>query len=687
MKRFIYGTTLVIAIMLLLLFQFYRQYNKENVAFQFVSQSTEIALIRDGVSEIFIPNGVTLTATQPGVIPSGNEVTHERYVEWFGLMQEMGLNTVKVDALMPGKFYEAFLEYNQSVDQPLYLLQGVYFDEVALKDGYSPLDDKWEKAFKTDIEEAIDAVHGNANIFDSIYLFKKNPIDVSDYLLGYIIGVNWGADDITYSNLTFDQDPYIGDYFVSSVHASNFEIFLTRMLDHAATYEVSYYSQQSLYSIHSHGSRLARSLTEDVAEEAYDAIRLPSVIDAEHIIPGEHLKSGFFVNYDIEQVKFNVATENEQSELDKIVDYHSLPVIISAYGFPTGRFTAEYTLFDSEPYLDEVDQASKTANQYKSIKSSGVAGQFLRDWQDAWFKSSWYSYNLKVLDHSVLWRDLQTYAQSYGVIAFEPDGDHIHYEDGLIEEWYDIKKIRVSNLTSYSINHDASAFHILIECEDVISDNTSFYLGIDVTPNSGTTSIPELNLEFQQAVDFILLLEMSGNQEILVQDYYDVNAFRLEKDMLRRFPDLERPSPDSSVFNSIYQYSDDSALYFKFKPLDDNDIRITGKLIEGNNNPSSEDYQSTADWSKKDKIIEVRLPYGLLNFMSPASKMIIDDFNIDHTFRMKMIDGITLELVEVKRDRTDYAQPYYYTWDNWLKPTFSTRIKPMFYTLKEAMKD
>lgn len=677
----------------LVFFLIFTEVNKRNASYNFIIKGDVIYQVDDGQEDVFIPNGVTLSATQPGVIPSGNKVSKATYIEWFGLMQEMGLNTVQVDALMPSKFYNALKSYNEKVQKPLYLVQGIYFDEVALKDGFSPLEDKWQNEFQEDIEAAIDAVHGNSKIFDSIYLFKAETVDVSDYILGYTLGVNWNADDISYANAIYDEDSFRGTYFLSAEDASSFEIFLCEMLEHAATYEVTNYGQQSLYSVHAHGGRLAQALINgDTLVVPYDMIRHYPVIDVEHIVPSKDLKSGFYVNYDIEQVDYELR-DFSKDEVDNtyfnglayLLDYHQLPVVISAYGYPSTRFASQYNKLEPVPYIDEKAQGDRTVEQYQYIREMGLAGQFLRDWQDAWFKSSWYSYNLKVLDHSVLWRDVQTYAQGYGMVAFDYSGDIVHQLDSSKEEWTKVEPLIEGKDHTYKINHDVSAINLLIQSEGPLEDKSAYYIGFDVTPNSGSHKVAGLDVTFQRPVDFVAVLDLDGVQELLVHSYYDVNKFRLSRDMLRRYPDMEIPISDSPVFNSIYQYSDENALYFKFKELDDDDIRLTGSLIMGNNNPSSDHYLSVADWNHGDDFIELRLPYGLLNFMSPASKIVMDDFYGDHIVGFQLIEGIHVEFCENDGESSYVTEPYYYTWLPWSNPTFEMRLKPVYYALKEVM--
>lgn len=701
MRRFIFFTSLLLITAVSFAFFWLLNSNYSRAQVDFSVRDHQIYHIKGDSLTPFVPNGTTLSATLPGLFPSDGSLPYETYMQWFAMMQEMGLNTVRVEAIMPGNFYRALRDYNQGRTAPLYLVQGIYFDEVALKDGFLPLEPKWRRAFEKEIDAAIDAVHGHANLLESIYIFKSKPVDVSPYLLGYTMGVPWSADDIAASDLLQRFEPFEGTYFSVSM-GSPFEAFLARMLDHAANYEVANYQRLSLFTVIGHSGNLLKSLHHGLElREPYDVVRHYPVIDAEHIRVQPALRSGFFVSYDI-----------EHGDLSQAIQYHTYPVVVSGYGVPSGRFSADYGAIGQLSYIDEEAQAQQTALQYQWLRNQGVAGQFLRDWQDAWFKSSWYSKDLKVLDHAILWRDVQTYGQGYGIVSFDPSAPTGHYPDGNTSEWINTVALQQSEDVEIKVAQDAGFLHFLIEGRDVAKSSGLWLIGLDMTPNSGSTSFAPYDVTFDRPVDFVVVLDLDrsrirNSSEVYVHSYYDATHFRLQDDTLKRRPDQLDEERTSGVFHQIYQFSDETALLYPFKVLDDNDLMLTGQLTYGNGNPQSVSYLSEADWFMGSEAIELRLPYGLLNVMSPASRMVMGDFYKQHQFTLEQVDGLGVATIRLDRltlkeaqvanaDRGILATTYYknswqpasttFLWDGWTTPEFSQRTKAIFEVLKNVMK-
>ena len=73
----------------------------------------------------FLIRGTELSSSVPGHYATEFEPDEEDYLRWLAAIGEMGANTVKVSNIMDDDFYNAFYDYNQTSETPLYLLQEI----------------------------------------------------------------------------------------------------------------------------------------------------------------------------------------------------------------------------------------------------------------------------------------------------------------------------------------------------------------------------------------------------------------------------------------------------------------------------------------------------------------------------------------------------------------------------------
>ena len=87
-------------------------------------------LIRESEGyEPFEIRGVDLGAGIPGYFATDYKVDKETYLRWFDLIQQMGANTIRVYTILNSDFYNAFYEYNQGREEPLYLIHGLWVND------------------------------------------------------------------------------------------------------------------------------------------------------------------------------------------------------------------------------------------------------------------------------------------------------------------------------------------------------------------------------------------------------------------------------------------------------------------------------------------------------------------------------------------------------------------------------
>ena len=120
-------------------------------------------------------------------------------------------------------FYKALEEFNNDKEAPIYLMQGIYFDETYLQDGYDPQNVDLKSIFKKNIKLIVDSIHGKNYNFDKSNILKSYNTDVSEYVIGYTVGIEFEEDDLIYTEIMNEKKSYYGKYIYTDSDASSFE--------------------------------------------------------------------------------------------------------------------------------------------------------------------------------------------------------------------------------------------------------------------------------------------------------------------------------------------------------------------------------------------------------------------------------------------------------------------------------
>ncbi|CEQ21972.1 Uncharacterised protein [[Clostridium] sordellii] len=639
--------------------------------------------------------GVGLDSTKPGVFPSENLVSEEDYLRWIKDIYDMGANCIKVSNLMGANFYKALDKFNKDKKNPIYLMQGIYFDEKLLKNGKDPQGSKASSAFKDNIKLVVDSVHGNPYNKEKPDILQVYKTDISKYVIGYSLGIQFAKHDLIYTEIMNNKKPYDGKYMYTDKNSSSFESYLAKMGDYAVDYEFSTYKKQSLISfIGTSAHHIASSVenpnkknilsSKDINEE------FKNFIDVEDIKAKRGLKTGIVASYNIypSYTELKEYDGNIGKYFEDINKHYSIPVIIGEIGVPSSRSGGDFNENIDKGYITEQEQGKALVDIYKAVKKSKLAGCFIFEFQDSWYSSSWNTKDNKILDRSAYWSDAQTYSQSFGLMTFEPGRLKVTpYPDDKLDEWSEKNVISKEKDYSLSMQSDEKYLYFMIKSSDKTSlKKDDIYIDLDITPKSGAKKSTQYGLQFDNPVDFIIKINDQGNSMVMAQEYYNGFDFYENKSLYEKRPDLIKHTPDMDYFSPIYIETRPKMFIKSQGETKEKVTYETGKLTKGNSNPESKDFNSAADYYMVNDYVEVRIPWALLNFMDPSTKQIADDFYENFkTKPMKINDinvGVTIKENEKVITRIK-STPY--KLNGWSVPKYHERLKKSYYILKEEL--
>lgn len=598
-----------------------------------------------GRFEPFVVRGVTLSSSIAGHSASDYAVKEETWIRWFGQIQKMGANTVRIDTIYDDTFYNAFYQFNKKTQKPLYLLQGIQVSDYANHSG----GDAYEKEFYGELKkssiDAVDVLHGRKNI--SVNRLKgsgKYRKDVSHWVLGYIVGNEWDAGTLAYTDNSGKHSvSYKGTYFQTTKGATATETMLAKIMDHMVTYESQKYKTQKLISFQNDPKNDPFVYEGQYAKQLGKFYRM----DSEHLKATGELKSGFFAAYRMydfcpDFVRYLSAEQKKElkyhlKDLDTglygngypqlLARYHSMPVVVTGYGFSSSRGTDS-----AEGALTEKEQGQKIISAYDDFVRSGMSGAVITSWQDTWGRRTWNtSYALDV-SNTALWKDIQTDGQGYGLLSFDPGKtESVCYVDGNKQEWDREDEVFSKNGISLSVKYDEQGIYLLV-CKKGLSEKDSIYIPMDVTPKSGSKVCISPALLFEREADFLLCLKGKTDSRLLVQERYDSLRENYLMQTEGKDPFEEFPETDSAKFVPIRMILKNKKLVSEdagekeLREAKRFDTIETGRLTYGNNNPSDKEYDSLADFCYGTDCAEVRIPWQMLNFSNPSSMEIHDDY-------------------------------------------------------------
>ena len=639
--------------------------------------------------------GVDLSTNMPGGAVLDFTPDVEDYTRWLEAIAALGANTVRVYTIADDDFYQALYQFNTSHDAPLYLLQGLQVSDRANYGFRDIYDDGFLDLLLENGVAAVDVIHGKRVILLGNTSGTGNyRWDVSPWVVGYLVGHEWDSGNIAYLNeSTLYPTSYQGEYFSTAPQATRFEAVLARIMDRIVSYETAKYRQQRLIGFVNGPSTDPFEFTDLYAARYLKYSRL----DAEHVLPSDALLSGYYAAYRLNtfsgdyleyltprqadalgDILANLDTSDlYHGYLDLLGKYHTMPVIAAGYGFSTSRVP----IWEDEPPLTERQQGQALVEVWQEAREAGWAGGFVSTWQDVWDRRTWNTSYATFEFRDPLWQDVQTEGQCYGLMAFSLGAQAgACVVDGDASEWTEEDVVWRGAAGSLSMRYDEK--YLYFYAESAASEPGVFYIPIDTTPKSGSTYCQEYDLAFERPCDFVIVIDGRGNSRVVVQERYEILWVMHAYDLAREDPYYEIRAVDSPVFRPI------SVMVEHASPVPVGEwlpaaTYETGRLRHGNADPDSPLYDSLADFCFTENGVEIRIPWQMLNFASPAEMMIHDDYYEHYGVEYLPIDEMYVGLSAGASDtRIPMAA---FPLEGWEKPeVYRERLKESYFILQKC---
>ena len=645
-----------------------------------------IYISKDNKWQKFNIVGVNLNSIKPGNFSNDKVITEEEYLNWITIIDNMGANCIKVPDIMDNNFYNALYKFNEDKKDPIYVIQGIYFDEVDLKNGKDIQSEEIEEKFKKHIKLIIDSIHGNSFDLNEDIKNEYYNTDISDYLIGYTLGIEFARNDLIHTELINNKDSYNGKYFYTNNDASSFESYIAKMADYLVEYEYKQYKEQKLVGFIGSSNNYKELNSSNQNEDN----SIKDYINPNNINSKGKLKTGIFASYNLypSYTNMNENQDNIEEYVNELKNTHKIPIIIGEYGVPSSRNSADFNTDTNKGYINEQEQGEILVDTYRTINDANIAGSFIFELQDSWQRTSWNTKELKILDRAPYWSDAQDYSQNFGLIAFDPSqADSKLYPDEKIDEWKNKNIINKNEDISLSMRSDEKYLYFMLKSENTINlDKQDIYVYLDITPNSGSTKSSQLNLNFDKPVDFIIEIKDRENAKVLVHEYYNYFSLNQNKKEYQKRPDLISVQSDMDEFSPIYIETSPRMYVEDLKKIVESKKIETGKLVHGNSNPLNENYNSASDFYVGNDYIEIRVPWSLLNFMDPSTKQIMDDIYKYFSAKPMIINeinvGVTIKENEEIKEKLDSTK---FKLNSWIKPNYHQRLKKSYYIIKDEL--
>lgn len=681
-------------------------------------------ILQGGVWRPFYVKGVNIGAARPGRFAAEFPVDDSTYTSWLSRIAAAHANAVRLYTIFPPAFYRALRRWNDGhPTEPLWLIHGVWA-ELPPADDYD--DGAWKTEFHDEMRRVVDLLHGHALIpARPGHASGRYTVDVSDHVLAFIIGREWEPYSIRQYNAHRAGRTRYAGRFLAVDAGTPADVWMAEQCDYLLTYEWdTYHAQHPIaYTNWPTLDPLHHPTEPTLEEEAAlrDRLGLPPLkgvheydnddqsLDAMLVRTTAADVAGYFASYhtypyypDFLDYDSTYGTAHDSAGpshylgyLEDLKRHHAgRPVLIAEYGVPSSRGLAHLQPEGMHHGgHDERAMADIDVRLTKDIRQAGLAGGILFAWIDEWFKHNWVVIDLEVpADHTRLWHNAMDAEQHYGLLGQyagkagrpEPGGDPA--------PWRALHRLEGSDTLMLRVGSDEAYLYLALDAAPPLGPDTVRYaVGLDTfRADRGEFRLPGVP-GIGVGVEFYLDLGDSTNGQLFVARTYNPYL------QPRAGMDPTGLDPFYNVLCTADARSD--AGQFDSMFVTTNRFRVTrtgtripatgvnrGRLRYGRGSVSS-----LADWfidrTGDRRLVEVRLPWGLLNVTDPSTRTVLTAVRARENVTTAATDGFRFVVAALARPDNHVAAfipaSTTYVWPTWEEPQWHERLKPAYYAMRD----
>ena len=702
----------------------------------------------------FYMKGVNLGLAMPGRYPSEFPTDSALYDRWLGQIAGMHANTLRIYTILPPEFYRALRGFNLSHPQtPLYVVHGVW-TELPPRDDFN--DAGFNRGFEQEIRHVVDLLHGAAEFAPSPgHAGGRYDADVSPWTIAYILGREWEP----YSVVGFNEDStaaraHLGQHLVLEAGTPT-DAWMVRQCDYLLTYEEeTYNAQRPIAYTNWPTTDPIRHPTETTYEQQMrfrgidwtpDPSRGPIheeegvALDPSLVRTTPRNVAGWFASYHVypyypdfllvdpgySQARSSLGPSNYFGYLRDLRRVHrGIPLVISEFGVPTSRGVAHLQPQGwNHGGLSEDEAAAVMVRLAREIEEAGAAGAIAFAWIDEWFKKNWFVSDFELpVDHERRWHNMLDPEEHYGIVALRPGrAGEVPLPGGAIGPWRALPTWQRGTLlggrdtVTLRIGEDAGFLYLALDAaawrgRPFPWAGTRLQIGLDThDAERGQHRLPTSDVRSGAGFEFLVDLASPTDAQLRVTPEYllyrplrEVQSGAHYGEPFRR--PLRSVRRDDAVFDTLW------ALTNRPRFLDyGKEVKALGTTI-GRLRFGTVAQSSIVDWwyDEANGMVQLRLPWGLLNVADPSTGRILSESDPDGTAGPRPgpppseltgipSEGLRIGVVAVRPGRgvlgaipTLDAQGTWplatfrlWTWTTWEEPTWHEYLKPSYRALQQ----